>query len=198
VLERALQIEGFTKQSELELLQRLAADMPAGAQVVEVGSWLGRSTTAIAAGLEKVEGCRLYAVDTFGGDPGWAPLLAPTEARREFERNTADIPFLEVVQQPSVQAAEAFEDASLDWVFIDALHDYHSVRDDIAAWGPKLKHRGLISGHDYGRAGVTDAVLARFDDVTVEHSIWHTRARPKLRPVRTLKATAKVWLRRGS
>ena len=43
---RARAIEGYTKESELEVLRRLAASMPAEAVVVEVGSFRGRSTVA--------------------------------------------------------------------------------------------------------------------------------------------------------
>ena len=196
MLERALQIEGLTKQSELELLDRLARSMPSGAFVVEVGSFRGRSTVAIAAGLEHVQDARLVAVDTFAGDPEWDEIAAVSEARRLFDLNTGDILFLEVIQAESVRAADEVADASVDWVFIDALHDYRSVRDDIRAWAPKVKPGGLISGHDYGRAGVTDAVLAVFNRVDVEQSIWMTRSRPRLRPHRLVRMHMRRLVRR--
>jgi hypothetical protein len=34
-------------------------------------------------------------------------------------------------------------------VYIDGLHDYGSVKQDIAAWWPKVKVGGFIGGHDY-------------------------------------------------
>ncbi len=170
--------------------------MPAGAVVAEVGSFRGRSTVAIAEGLRTVAGARLVAVDTFAGDPGWSERSDVSEARRLFDSNTAEIEFLEVVQADSVQAAAQVENGSIDWVFIDALHDYRSVRDDIRAWAPKVKPGGLISGHDYGRAGVTDAVLAVFSDVEVEQSIWMTRQRPRHRPTRLLRMHARRAVRR--
>ena len=55
-----------------------------------------------------------------------------------------------VIRAPSVSAARTLQDASLDFVFIDAGHDYESVRDDIQAWLPKVKPGGWLSGHDYG------------------------------------------------
>lgn len=196
MLERAFEIEGLTKPSELELLYRLATGMSAGSLVVEIGSYRGRSTTAIAAGLEEVKGARLIAVDPFTGDPGWNVQTSSAEARALFDRNTAGIGFLEVIQAPSVNAAERFEAASIDWVFIDGLHDYRSVREDIRAWAAKTRRGGLISGHDYGRQGVTDAVLTLFDDVTVEHSVWMTTETPHLKPRRWAKSQAKRLLGR--
>jgi predicted O-methyltransferase YrrM len=195
VLERALQIEGLTKQSELELLHRIALGMRSDALVVEVGSFRGRSTVAIAEGLARVEGARLVAVDPFTGDPGWEKETASDEARAIFDRNTASIPFLEVMQMPSLDAAAQFDAATIDWIFIDGLHDYRSVRGDIRAWAPKMKPGALMSGHDYGRAGVTDAVLSLFGDVTVEHAIWMTTETPHLQLRRWARARAKLALR---
>ena len=61
----------------------------------------------------------------------------------------------------SEQAADQVMDESLDFVFIDAQHDYHSVINDIGLWAPKVKPGGLISGHDYNHnkfPGVVEAV----------------------------------------
>ena len=49
----------------------------------------------------------------------------------------------------SVEAAKDFEDKSLDFVYIDAAHDYESVKVDIRAWFPKIKIGGTIGGHDF-------------------------------------------------
>jgi len=38
---------------------------------------------------------------------------------------------------------------SLDWVFIDARHDYLGCKEDIECYYPKVKRGGIVSGHDY-------------------------------------------------
>ncbi len=48
----------------------------------------------------------------------------------------------------SVDMADKFEDASLDYVYIDADHRYEGVLADITAWYPKVKSGGFICGHD--------------------------------------------------
>lgn len=70
----------------------------------------------------------------------------------------------------SVRAAELVPDESLHLVFIDGDHSYEAVRDDLAAWWPKLKLqwydgddnacRSIICGHDYSAEfpGVKQAV----------------------------------------
>ncbi|MHA2313468.1 MAG: class I SAM-dependent methyltransferase [Candidatus Thorarchaeota archaeon] len=68
----------------------------------------------------------------------------------------------------SKMAHEFVEDRSLDLIFIDALHDYESVRDDIGYWLPKVKHGGIMCGHDYENKrfpGVSQAVHEVFDEV---------------------------------
>jgi predicted O-methyltransferase YrrM len=49
----------------------------------------------------------------------------------------------------SVAVANEFKDNQLDFVYIDARHDYEGVLEDLEAWWPKLKVGGLIAGHDY-------------------------------------------------
>lgn len=190
---RAVEIEGFTKVGELEFLSGTAAAMPAGARVVEIGSWKGRSTVAIAEGLLGVPNAHLWCVDTFAGDPVWPDFDAVKQSSvlDEFRKNTASYPFVEAVIAPSSAAAASFADGSLDWVFIDALHDFRNVARDIRTWAPKVKPGGLLSGHDYGRAGVTAAVRLLFDEFSVESSIWTTRSRPKLRVGRAARSAAR-------
>jgi len=65
----------------------------------------------------------------------------------------------------SVEAARKVADHSLDFVYIDARHDYESVKEDLNAWFAKVKPGGIFAGHDYvdgmlpqGDFGVKSAV----------------------------------------
>ena len=49
----------------------------------------------------------------------------------------------------SVEAAAKVPDGSLDFVYIDARHDYASVTEDLEAWYPKLRPGAVFAGHDY-------------------------------------------------
>lgn len=49
----------------------------------------------------------------------------------------------------SVEATKDFENDSLDFVYIDADHFYGTVKEDLEAWGPKVKEGGILCGHDY-------------------------------------------------
>jgi predicted O-methyltransferase YrrM len=49
------------------------------------------------------------------------------------------------------------ENESLDFVFIDACHEYENVITDINAWLPKIRPGGLLCGHDKDMDGVKKA-----------------------------------------
>ena len=79
----------------------------------------------------------------------------------------------------SADTADEFEDASLDYVYVDADHLYHPVMRDVLAWLPKVKKNGIIGGHDWDysiRPSVKEAVTEIFgDDVQYgenQNTLW--------------------------
>lgn len=78
--------------------------------------------------------------------------------------------YITVIKSCSWEAATLFEDNSVDFVFIDADHQYESVKKDITAWYPKIKIGGIMSGHDYiSKFGVADAVNSFFGK---RYQVW--------------------------
>ena len=74
------------------------------------------------------------------------------------------------IRLPSVKASRCFEDGELDFVFIDGEHSYEAAKEDIQAWWPKIRLRGLLMGHDYDPQrfpGVCRAV----DELGGEHAV---------------------------
>lgn len=67
----------------------------------------------------------------------------------ECKQRLSDTTRFTMIKRPSVEAAENIPDLSLDFVYIDANHFKQFVLDDIAAWYPKVRHGGIIAGHDY-------------------------------------------------
>jgi hypothetical protein len=150
-----------------------------GSRFVEVGCYLGKSLCSLA---ELVAGrdIALVGVDTGrgSGPEGTADVNAHGPAvdygggtftgllhRNVIACGAADS--VQLLISDSVAAAGVFADESLAWVHIDARHDYDSVRADIAAWAPKLRHGGWLSGDDYNPwqwPGVVDAVRDALPD----------------------------------
>jgi hypothetical protein len=66
---------------------------------------------------------------------------------------------------------------SIDVIFIDALHDYESVKQDISLWWPRVRPGGYLCGHDYNHKwpGVMRAVAEQFNLMDVclgPDSMW--------------------------
>ena len=91
---------------------------------------------------------------------GWNfELETMKKLRLDFESKWAQDPRVHVIQGLSVPVAATIADGALDFVYIDGWHDYANVCADIAAWYPKVRRGGVISGHDYNpRQGVYRAV----------------------------------------
>jgi len=79
--------------------------------------------------------------------------MKKAETRTEFAADRRHL-----VKALSTDAAAQFEDASIDWIYLDALHTKEAVLQDLAAWYPKLRPGGLLSGDDYGGAKDTEFV----------------------------------------
>jgi len=123
------------------------------AKFVEIGSWKGRS--AVFMGVEihnSKKNIEFYCVDTWKGSEEHIGLdiLKEDGLYKEFVKNIDPVShIIKPIRMPSIEASAKFEDNSLDFVFIDAAHDYESVKDDIKHWYPKVKTGGIFSGHDY-------------------------------------------------
>lgn len=56
-----------------------------------------------------------------------------------------------IVHDTSLNALKIFTDESLDFVYIDANHDFPNFINDLHQWSKKVKYGGIIAGHDYAK-----------------------------------------------
>jgi len=171
----------------------------ATAVFVEVGVYLGRSLAFMCEQLEdkprvQVWGVDNWAVDQVGTIPHWegwggdawhemagnpreecirigGPFNSFTTRMHDAAPEALERSFL--LRMQSARAARVFDDASVDFVYIDAEHKYDSVRADIHAWLPKVRPGGKIAGHDYGMADVSRAVHETFgESIALAGATW--------------------------
>lgn len=150
---------------------------PQDSVFVEVGSWMGRSTCYMGEKIKNSsKNIKFYAVDTWDGSE------EPQHKKTIEELKNNNITLLDVfnhnlkscgveeyvipIQNTSLEVAKTFEDDSIDFLHIDASHDYENVIADIIAWYPKVKPGGFITGDDYviNWSGVVNAVNSYFKD----------------------------------
>ena len=177
------EIDGwFTWRSAQEEAVRSFAE---GSRFVEVGTYLGRSLCSLAEVVERSgKDISVIGVDTCRGSGpegsrgkdyhGSAVADGGGTFAGALHKNVLDCGFSErvtLIISDSLSAARLFSDGSLEWVHLDARHDYASVKADIEAWLPKVKPGGWISGDDYDAQKWPEVVRAVSD--TLPHaSSW--------------------------
>jgi predicted O-methyltransferase YrrM len=137
-----------------------------GSVFVEVGSWKGRSAAFMAVEIANSgKEISLHCVDHWQGSDEEAHHSDPdrNNLHAVFLKNMKNAPItVHTHKEDSVIAAGRFKDKSVDFIWIDAGHDYDSVKADILAWWPKLRPGGTMGGDDLPMDGVFQAVTEIF------------------------------------
>lgn len=130
-----------------------------------VGAEVGTATGNTASYLiEHCPGLRqLIVVDD------WRPVIGggqweSNNMKQVFMSKIGHHQKIKVLEGLSWEMASLVSDNSLDFVFIDASHDYESVSKDLKAWMPKVRPNGMVSGHDLHFAGVKQALTELLPD----------------------------------
>lgn len=163
-LSQARQIHTFTHPEELTALYRLAADLPDGARILEVGSYLGASTCFLAAGLRGRRGA-IVCVDT------WENQTMPDGVRdtfAEFAANTRGVADrITTIRKRSDQISADMLGEPFHLIFLDGDHSYSATRCDFQLAASVLRADGVIAFHDslafQGVSRVVGEVLATGD-----------------------------------
>jgi predicted O-methyltransferase YrrM len=146
-------IEGWLTSAEAAGLYRLSRSLPAGARIVEIGSWKGKSTYCLAKGLR--DGV-VVAIDPFDGAgeegniydrfKGGPPLI------EQFRANLAHDNAIDKVEIRAGRSREfAGKVGPIDFLFIDGDHSIEGCRYDFETFAPAVKPAGLVAFHDYNR-----------------------------------------------
>ena len=96
-------------------------------------------------------GLKLFGVDPYTNYKGYRDHIKNESFDDYYETAKARLASynFEFVKKFSIDALGDFEDQSLDFVYIDANHDFKNCTDDITGWTKKVRYGGIISGHDY-------------------------------------------------
>jgi predicted O-methyltransferase YrrM len=167
ILSQASAIQGWMEPEELLWL----IDAAKGKKlIVEVGSWKGRSTKALALSCAGA----VYAVDHWEGSED-ERFASQNEAVRIgadlmldiFKKNLAPeiasgkvIPIQADSEEAMPLVEKALAGRKADMVFLDGDHRYEPTKRDIENYRKFLEPGGLLCGHDYwhDHPGVVQAV----------------------------------------
>lgn len=161
-------VPGWFGSEDAELYSLAVATAPDTAHFVEIGSWKGQSAAFMAVEIVN-SGKRIQfdCVDTWLGSEehlagGFAQDIDAINGQlyQAFEQNMRPVQeHYRALRMTSLEAAKLYPDQSLDFVFIDAAHDYDSVHADIQAWYPKVRSGGILSGDDLPCPAVAEAIV---------------------------------------
>ena len=144
-ISKAQKIDGWMFNCELEWLAIQASQHY---RIVEVGSYLGRSTRALGDHAQGV----VYAVDPWSRDDYKSvdgTVGIGLDAYEKFIHNLSDL----IISRRVIPVKSYFSEARLpdnvDMIFLDGDHSYDEVKNDINQAREMLMPNGLLCGHDY-------------------------------------------------
>ena len=105
-------------------------------QGAQVGVGTGRFSKTLCSISIKL---KLFAIDTWESNDG---LYNKAKIRLE--------PFTcQIIRDTSMNTVKKFADNSLDFVFLDEINDYKSIKNNIWEWSKKVRKGGIVAGYNY-------------------------------------------------
>lgn len=166
-------VPGFLTVREGAALYLLASIGPAHGEIVEIGSFQGKSTIWLGRGTLSRGREKVIAIDPHIGSPEHQPGAAcahmmPSEGSTlsAFRNNLIKFGVKEIVQErvmTSIEAVKTWGDTPVRALFIDGAHEYEAVESDFLNWSLKVTPGGIIAFHDVvkGAAG-PDEVVSKY------------------------------------
>jgi predicted O-methyltransferase YrrM len=157
-------VDGWLSANQAARLYAAAAATQAGQQIVEIGSFRGRSTIVLASAAP--DGVEIVAIDPHAGnDRGPQEIRGyQTEAEGDHEVFAANLAAAGVAAR--VRHVRELSDAAhgavtgpIAVLYIDGAHRFAPARRDIHRWGARTEPRGTMLIHDsFSSVGVTMAI----------------------------------------
>lgn len=147
-------VEGQLTRRETACLAWLAAHPTAAGEVLEIGSFKGRSTIVLALASRLVGTTRIMAVDPLTSPCITDPALGPNEmsAAKDFEANLSaagvrsSVEFHQMFSHELAASWPAGRKLRLLW--IDGNHTYEGARLDFDLFKPHLADGAIVAFHD--------------------------------------------------
>src|SRR4051794_12100504 len=158
-------VEGWMTDAEARRLWDRAAALTPPAQVVEIGSYRGRSAIVLARAAPS--GVEVVAIDPHAGNDRGPQQIEGTAAAGQsdhdaFLENLDRAGVADLVRHVRLPSAEAHRDVDggIDLLYVDGAHRYAPARDDLRDWGARVSDGGTLLIHDgFSSIGVTLATL---------------------------------------
>ena len=135
-------IPGWLADNEGIFLYNAAKNCTKG-EIVEIGSWKGKSTVWLAEGSKAGKKLKVHAIDPHKGYDSKPTLKDFTENIESAKVDDIVVPIVKT----SEEAAKSFR-KPVEFIFIDGSHEYDDVKKDFELWFPKVMSGGIMAFHD--------------------------------------------------
>lgn len=125
----------------------------------EIGTARGSYAVTLSINIPRL---KLYCVDawsTYAGLNDYTDQNQLDEYLAHAMKRFEPYKGIEIVYSLSMEAVKNFADASLDFVYIDANHEFPYVAEDLFYWSKKVRSGGIVSGHDYLKVKRKDGMV---------------------------------------
>jgi predicted O-methyltransferase YrrM len=154
-------VDGWLSDSQAATLWEAANRVASGGEIVEIGSFRGRSAIVLARG--SAGRAQVVAIDPHAGsDRGPREIEGNTDNGEAdfaaFHANLRRAGVAETVRHVRRPSAEALPEVEgdIDLLYVDGAHRFGPARDDIQRWGARVKPGGELLIHDaFSSIGVT-------------------------------------------
>lgn len=135
---------------------------------IEVGTDLGWFAARF---MERFEGEMLVCVDAYESfeEFPWPRTMDQLTAVQALLPWHGRVRFLQARSTEAATKLPWWMADRCDFVYIDASHDYESVKADLEAWWPVVTAQGILAGHDYD--STHPGVMRAVNEFAQEHDV---------------------------
>jgi len=177
----SLSIPGMVTPRSGQILYALCAFQEVRGDVVEIGSWQGRSTSFLARAVLDSGNGRFFAIDHFKGNAGKEASYVVgkqdlSDLKHNFLSNMKSLNLdssVNLLDMTTIEAAGKFRRGQIRFLFVDGNHSYAGVSEDIKLFFPLLSSGAIIVFDDFSDAfpGLLKAVGEVLESVSTSRCL---------------------------
>ena len=178
----SLSIPGMITPEAGKFLYSLCYMQDLEGDVVEIGSWQGRSSTFLVRAVKESGNGNFYAIDHFGGNVGKEEFYAINGSLGSLKDSFNDnlsrfglIDSVNLLDMVNTQACEKIKGKKIRFLFIDGDHTKDGVKKDIELFFPQLEKGSIVVFDDYfeGFSGLIEAVDEILEKYNFDKVFYH-------------------------
>jgi hypothetical protein len=143
-------VRGYLSQKEMDFLAMAAACPTATGVMLEIGSFMGKSTIILAEAGRVAGDSHLVAVDPLTYRPHKDPLFGKEDCLKEFTANLRGAGVEELVEfhQMVSQGLAPGWKRKIRFLWIDGDHSYEGAKNDFDLFSSHLADGAIVALHD--------------------------------------------------